>query len=97
MQRQRKMSNMEVRTSDNNVLDRNTCAFPPDSAVSQAYGEMDEDDGKPSTMAQIYAKATFKKIVRRLQEDSSSIWYDHQELEMLEYEEMTENYDKLEQ
>ena len=43
----------------------------------------------------LYAKQSFKKIVKRLQEDSSSIWYDHQELELLEYEETCENYEKL--
>ena len=48
-------------------------------------------------MAQLYAKSTFKKIVRRLQEDSSSIWNDHQELELLEYDEICENYEKLKQ
>ena len=47
----------------------------PESNMSA--GDFDEDDGKPTTMAQIYAKKTFKKTVRRLQEDSSSIWYDH--------------------
>ena len=96
MQRQRKLSNMETRNSDNGVFPNVQLSAFPESAVSQHY-EMEEDDGKPSTMAQIYAKATFKKIVRRLQEDSSSIWYDHQELEMLEYEELSENYEKLKQ
>ena len=61
------MSNMESRYSDNGMYPNGTqlSAFPPDSAVSQQY-EIEEDDGKPSTMAQLYAKATFKKIVRRL-------------------------------
>lgn len=47
------------------------------------------------TMQALYAKQTFKREVQRMQEDSSSIWYDHQELELLEYQEMGEAYDRL--
>lgn len=31
------------------------------------------------TLRDLYAKQQYKKIVTRLQEDSSSIWYDHLE------------------
>ena len=48
-------------------------------------------------MDNLYAKSTFKKVVKRLTEDSSSIWYDHQEQEMLEFDEICENYEKLKQ
>ena len=56
----------------------NSMRLDPESYVSVT----DENllfDHDTISMAQLYAKATFKKIVKRLQEDSSSIWYDHQE------------------
>ena len=65
----------------------------PDSSASNLDEPTDLED--ETTMAALYAKSTFKKVLKRLQEDSSSIWYDHQELELLEYEELCENYDKL--
>ena len=44
------------------------------------------------TMRHIYAKSQFKKICNRMREDSSSIWYDHQERELLDYEEVKRVY-----
>ena len=46
-------------------------------------------------MRHIYAKNKFRKICARLQEDSSSIWFDHQEKELLEFEEVRKVYDKM--
>jgi len=66
-----------------------------ESNRSMAGDEMTELMNQTS-IAHLYSKQTFKKIVKRMKEDSSSIWYDFQELELLEYAELCENYKKLE-
>ena len=68
---------------------------PPESQYSAQGDEVQEKSA--ISMHQLYTKQQFKKTVKRLQEDSSSIWYDHQEMELLEYKEVRENYTKVKQ
>ena len=49
--------------------------FIPDSVASVL--DNDGENNETATMSYMYAKQSFKKIIRRLKEDSSSIWYDH--------------------
>ena len=43
----------------------------------------------------LYAKNKFKHTVKRMQEDSSSIWYDHLEQDAIDYQEVSENYEAI--
>ena len=49
------------------------------------------------TLRDLYAKKQYKNIVMRLEEDSSSMWFDHLEQELCEYREICHKYDQITQ
>jgi hypothetical protein len=46
-----------------------------------------------STLDYLYIKNVFKKTIKRLQEDESSIWYDKVEEQLAEFKEIKEIYE----
>lgn len=45
-------------------------------------------------MDYIYTKKNFKRIVKRLGEDSSNMWYDHLTQDIMEFAEVEQIYQK---
>ena len=43
----------------------------------------------------LFSKNKFQKIVKRLHEDSTSIWHDHLEQDAVDYQEVMENYEAI--
>lgn len=58
---------------------------------------LDSPLDEKSTLDYIYARNFFRKSIKRIQEDESSIWFDKVEEQLAEFKEIKEIYEQMQQ
>ena len=58
---------------------------------------LDSPLDEKSTLDYIYTRNFFRKTIKRIQEDESSIWFDKVEEQLAEFKEIKEIYEQMQQ